>query len=300
MRRYVIQGEAVDVWGAQDALVLKAMTIVLEKHLNPLLSQRCYHISGRGGLKGAVRSVQSGLRPGQFFFRSDVLSYYASLDHDIIRQQFAAVISDKTVLTLLNGFLNHLIDKDGLLIENKKGVPRGSSLSPLIGAMYLQPLDDAMAKLPVRYCRFMDDWLIMADTHWKQRRAIGVMNEILEKLKVSKHPDKTDAGRVEKGIDFLGYRFSPGGLTISQQTLNRMATNLAGLQEQQVSDKRLRSYWRRFVHWSFGGLRELLNWDRWLSAALKYFGKENLLVLVQRCSKNLSPPPNVLLSLLLA
>ena len=190
LRRYVIQGEAVDVWGAQDALVLKAMTIVLEKYLNPLLSQRCYHISGRGGLKGAVRSVQSGLRPGQFFFRSDVLSYYASLDHDIIRQQFAEVISDKTVLTLLDGFLNHLIDKDGLLIENKKGVPRGSSLSPLIGAMYLQPLDDAMAKLPVRYCRFMDDWLIVADTRWKQRRAIGVMNEILEKLKVSKHPDK--------------------------------------------------------------------------------------------------------------
>ena len=138
--------------------------------------------SGRGGLKGAVRSVQSGLRPGQFFFRSDVLSYYASLDHDIIRQQFAAVISDKTVLSLLDGFLNHLIDKDGLLIENKKGVPRGSSLSPLIGAMYLQPLDDAMAKLPVRYCRFMDDWLIVADTRWKQRRAIGVMNRNSRKI----------------------------------------------------------------------------------------------------------------------
>ena len=152
----MIQGEAVDVWGARDALVLKAMTIVLEKHLNPLLSQRCYHISGRGGLKGAVRQVQSGLRSGQFFFRSDVLSYYASLDHDIIRRQFAEVISDKTVLTLLDGFLNHLIDKDGLLIENKKGVPRGSPLSPLIGAMYLQPLDDAMAKLPVRYVRYMD------------------------------------------------------------------------------------------------------------------------------------------------
>ena len=91
----------------------------------------------------------------------------------------------------------------------------------------------------------------MADTHWKQRRAISVMNEILEKLKVSKHPDKTDAGRVEKGIDFLGYRFSPEGLTISQQTLNRMATNLSGLQEQQVSDKRLRSYWRRFVALEF-------------------------------------------------
>ena len=299
MRRYVIQGEAVDVWGAQDALVQKAMTIVLEKHLNPLLSQQCYHVAGRGGLKGAVRHVQSGLRLGQFFFRSDVLSYYASLDHNIIRQQFAEVISDKTVLALLDGFLNHLIDKDGLLIENKKGVPRGSALSPLIGAMYLQPLDDAMAKLPVRYCRFMDDWLIVADTRWKQRRAIGVMNEILEQLKVSKHPDKTDAGHVEKGINFLGYRFSPEGLTISQQTLNRLATNILQLQEQQVSHSRLAMYWRRFLHWSFGGLRELLDWKHWLSAALEYFGKEDLLNLLQRCSKKFSPPLDAMRSLLL-
>ena len=171
------------------------------------------------------------------------------------------MISDKTVLTLLDGFLNHLIDKDGLLIENKKGVPRGSSLSPLIGAMYLQPLMTRWRNYLSATCRYMDDWLILADTRWKQRRAIGVMNEILEKLKVNKHPDKTDAGHVEKGIDFLGYRFSPGGLTISQHTLNRMATNLAGLQEQQVSDKRLRSYWRRFVQWSFSGLHEIFDWN---------------------------------------
>lgn len=137
----------------------------------------------------------------------------------------------------------------------------------------------------------------MADTRWKQRRAIGVMNEILEKLKVSKHSHKTDAGHVEKGIDFLGYRFSPEGLTMSQQTLNRLATNLSGLQEQQVSDKRLRSYWRRFVQWSFSGLREIFNWASLLTSALEYFGQSRLLNLLQLCPKNASPPLAVLQTL---
>ncbi len=36
-----------------------------------------------------------------------------------------------------------------------------------------------------------------------QQQAISVMNQVLEDLKVKKHPD-TDTGRVEKGIDFLG------------------------------------------------------------------------------------------------
>ena len=104
---------------------------------------------------------------------------------------------------------------------------------------------------------------------------------------------------MEKGIDFLGYRFSPEGLTISQQTLNRLATNMLQLQEQQVSHSRLAMYWRRFINWSFDGLRDILDWKQWLSAALKYFGKENLLCLLQRCSKNCSPPLDVLHSLLL-
>ncbi len=106
------------------------------------------------------------------------------------------------MLALLDGFLNHLIDKDGLLIENKKGVPRGSPLSPLIGAMYLQPLDDVMTKLPVRYCRFMDDWLIVAGTRWEQRRAIGVMNQMLEQLKLANIPTKQMSGMLKKTLIF--------------------------------------------------------------------------------------------------
>ncbi len=86
---------------------------------------------------------------------------------------------------------------------------------------------------------------------------------------------------------------------MSQQTLSRLATNMLQLQEQQVSHSRLATYWRRFIHWSFGGLRELLNWESWLSTALKYFGKDNLLVLMQRCTKKFSPPLDVMQSLLL-
>ena len=163
--------------------------------------------------------------------------------------------------------------------------------------MYLKPLDDAMAKLPVRFARFMDDWVIVADTHWKQRKAIRIMNEVLETLKVKKHPDKTDAGHVEKDIDFLGYRLSLKGLTLSQQTLSRFGTNLSGLQEQKASSACLRSYWRRFLQWSFSGLREFLDWKAWLTAALEYFGKDILLLYLQRCSKQFFPPLDVMRSL---
>ena len=67
-----------------------------------------------------------------------------------------------------------------------------------------------------------------------QQRAISVMNQVLEELKVKKHPDKPTPGVWKKGLN----RFSPDELTISQQMLSRMATNLTGLQEQQACPRK--------------------------------------------------------------
>ena len=46
-------GEEIDLWSARDALVLKALAIVLAKHLP--VSTRCTHVKGHGGAKAAVR-----------------------------------------------------------------------------------------------------------------------------------------------------------------------------------------------------------------------------------------------------
>ena len=37
----------------------------------------------------------------------------------------------------------------------------------------------------------MDDILILAPTRWKLKRAIRVLNETFDELKLEKHPDKT-------------------------------------------------------------------------------------------------------------
>jgi RNA-directed DNA polymerase len=44
----------------------------------------------------------------------------------------------------------------------KRGIPRGASISPLLGAFYLPGPDREMEKLEVKYIRDMDDILILA------------------------------------------------------------------------------------------------------------------------------------------
>jgi hypothetical protein len=47
---------------------------------------------------------------------------------------------------------------------------------------------------------------------WCSRRcgpscAVKAVNEVSSALRLEKHPDKTFIGKIERGFDFLGYRF---------------------------------------------------------------------------------------------
>ena len=74
-------GETIALWSSKDALVIKVLTAILEEKLKPFLSKACYHLKGNGGLKGAVRDIAGLLPKYKFFFKTDVKSYYDSIDH---------------------------------------------------------------------------------------------------------------------------------------------------------------------------------------------------------------------------
>jgi RNA-directed DNA polymerase len=65
-------GDDTNLWSARDALVLKALALVLEKHLP--VSSRCTHIKAHGGAKFAVRDVRGNLPHNRFVLGTDVVS----------------------------------------------------------------------------------------------------------------------------------------------------------------------------------------------------------------------------------
>ncbi len=65
------------------------------------VSDRCTHLKGHGGAKYAVREVRDHLPDNRFVLRTDVKSYYASIDHLMLLDQLAVHIKDRRVLNLL-------------------------------------------------------------------------------------------------------------------------------------------------------------------------------------------------------
>ena len=80
----------------------------------------------------------------------------------------------------------------------------------------------------------------------KLKKAIQIVNQTLNELKVEKHPDKTFIGRIAKGFDFLGYSFEPKGLSIAPKTLANFLDRKTQLYEQGATVRRIGLYVRNY------------------------------------------------------
>uniref|UniRef100_UPI003429A7F9 reverse transcriptase domain-containing protein n=1 Tax=Okeania sp. SIO2F4 TaxID=2607790 RepID=UPI003429A7F9 len=95
------------------------------------------------------------------------------------------------MLDLVGQYLRRFVSDGGIYVDIQRGIFLGYPLSPLMGALYLKPLDDWMAAMGCFYVRYMDDWVVLAPTRWALRRAIKATNMVMGDLKVEKHPEKT-------------------------------------------------------------------------------------------------------------
>jgi len=256
-RRFSSDGETLEVWSALDALVLKATTIVVAAHWLPVLSTRCFHLEGRGGAKAAVRFVDAQRGDNAFVFRTDVKSYYASIDHDILLAMLERHVPDRRVFDLLRQYVRRTIYDAGLYEDVERGISLGGPLSPLMGAFYLKLLDERMEETGLPYARFMDDWVILAPTRWKLRAAIRLVNRTLVELKVEQHPDKTFIGRISRGFDFLGYLFTPEWREVAPRAVEHCVERVSRLYERGADLVRIGAYVRCWRRWARSGLGRL-------------------------------------------
>ena len=49
----------------------------------------------------------------------------------------------------------------------------------MMGALYLQRLDDRMEATGLFCARFMDDWVILAPSRWKLQRVVRIVQQTL-------------------------------------------------------------------------------------------------------------------------
>ncbi len=223
----------ISLWSSRDMIALKLISQALGLRMTDHIPKSCYHLKGHGGLKKAVANTYEALPDYQYVMRSDIKSYYASIHHDTLMGIIESYVTHPILLTLVRKACQRTETCGGLFYDyHEKGVPKGSPLSPLLGAIALVPLDKAMEKMKgVFYCRFMDDWCVLTKSKTALRKVVKRTHEIMKALKFQLHPLKTFIGQITRGFNFLAYYMDNQKILPAKETIRRFHERAAALYE---------------------------------------------------------------------
>jgi len=91
---------------------MKALSMVLPRVLG--LSESCTHLNGHGGAKFAVREAMKRLPDYRFVLKTDVKSFYASIDHDLLMDRLEKCVKDRRLLKRLVQYVKRPSERGGL------------------------------------------------------------------------------------------------------------------------------------------------------------------------------------------
>lgn len=199
-------------WSAGDALlVLKWVSLQIQSRLplSPWCIHTAGHRGGRSGLQAITRCLQEGYR---FVYRTDIRGYYRHICKGQLKRHVDRFIPEAHLRQLIHQYVDYSVEDGGEFHTPLSGIPRGCALSPLLGASFLWYVDSGFEReRGLFYVRYMDDFLFLSPRRWPVRRAIARLHTYFDDTGFTCHPDKTMAGRVEKGFDWLGVWFDERG-----------------------------------------------------------------------------------------
>lgn len=157
-----------------------------------------------GRFKDFVFKVSKNNIEDCWVLQCDIKKFFASIDHQILKNILAKYINDKKVLWLLDQIINSFNTAG----EKGKGLPLGNLTSQLLVNIYLNELDNFVKrKLKIKYyIRYADDFLILNKNKiFLEKIIVDISYFLEENLKLTLHPSKVLIKNINSGVDFLGW-----------------------------------------------------------------------------------------------
>jgi retron-type reverse transcriptase len=139
-----------------------------------------------------------------WILKCDIRRFFASIDHQILKDILTKYISDKDLLWLFGQVIDSF-NTPGML---GVGLPLGNLTSQLLVNVYMNEFDQFVKRnLKKRhYIRYADDFVFLSDDREELVALRPKLETFLaESLKLSLHPRKTFIQTLASGVDFLGW-----------------------------------------------------------------------------------------------
>ena len=207
----------------RDRVCMTAAMLVLEPIFEADLPSKQYaYRPGRNAQQAVVEVEALMFRSHPEVVDADLADYFGSIPHAELLKSVARRIVDRRVLHLIKMWLECPVEETDdrgrkkrttEARDNRRGIPQGSPISPLLANMYMRRFVLGWKKLGLerslgtRIVTYADDLVILC-RKGKAEEALQRLREIMGKLKLTVNEEKTRICKVPEGeFDFLGYTF---------------------------------------------------------------------------------------------
>ena len=207
----------------RDRVCMTAAMLVIEPIFEADLPPEQYaYRAGRNAQQAAVKVERTLFKGHLDVVDADLSDYFGSIPHEDLMKSLARRIVDRRVLNLIKMWLECPVDETDdrgrkkrttEARDNRRGIPQGSPISPLLSNLYMRRFVLAWKRLGLerrlgsRIVTYADDLVILCK-RGKAEDALQWMRKIMGQLKLTVNEDKTRICKVPEGeFDFLGYTF---------------------------------------------------------------------------------------------
>jgi group II intron reverse transcriptase/maturase len=213
--------------------------MILEAVYEPTFSKFSHGFRPKHSVQDCRKDIMANMYPRKKFeyvLEGDIKGFFDNVDHKKLWVLLGRKIHDRRLRTLIYRFLKAEIIEDGNPMKPNKGMPQGGVISPLLSNIYLNEFDKFIEELrpeyaeqlvskrdgkfwkrrpdggSIGYTRYADDWVLMWNGSIKELHNIkSKASEFLaNELKLELSESKTLIIDVEKGFNFVGFKFYRG------------------------------------------------------------------------------------------
>ena len=123
----------------EDRLVQAAVARLLNAVFEPVFLDCSYGFRPGKSAHQALKTLREQIvcKPVMQVYEADIRAFFDRVSHTWLRRMLRQRVADKTLLRLIDKWLQAGVMREGLVSERGKGVPQGGPVSPILSNIYL-------------------------------------------------------------------------------------------------------------------------------------------------------------------